>query len=143
MIRAWGLSHRCSAASDVFSPRSVSALLSPQPSRAEDTNSTRHGYCQPNKSQQCREPEVSAACQTKRHVSALVSALHQPLLRLIFFTPENTFSLLPPVVVFLKGSFRPSLLSQQICRTLDSKLHAQHPKVNVPVETSATGARLP
>lgn len=47
------------------------------------------------------------------------------------FTPGNKFSLLSAVVVFWKGSCSPALLNQQICRTLDSQLHAQHPKENV------------
>lgn len=84
------------------------ALLSAQPSRAEDTNSPRYGYCQLNNSQQCSEAEASAACQTKLHVSSIVSALHQTLLRLILFTPENKLSLFSSVVVFLKGSFQKS-----------------------------------
>lgn len=77
----------------LFNPSPVSALLSTQPSRAEDTTSAHYGYRQPNKSQQFREPEVSAGCQTKLHVSSLISAMHQTVLRLILFTPESKFFL--------------------------------------------------
>lgn len=55
------------------------ALLSAKPSRAEDTNSARYGYCELNNSQQRSEAEASAACRTKLRVSSIVSALHQTI----------------------------------------------------------------
>lgn len=102
-----------------------------QPSRAEHPNSTLYGYCQANNSQQRCKPKASIACQTKLHASMLVSALHQPLL--VFFSPENKLIALSACYL-LRGNCGLALLNQQICGTLESNLHAQHPKVNVPAK---------
>lgn len=70
----WVLSRSYSGACEVTLaclPPLLSALFSARLSRAADTNSAHHGYCQTNNSQQSRQPQLSTGCQTKLHESSL------------------------------------------------------------------------
>lgn len=75
----------------------------------------------PNKSQQWREAEVSAACQTKLCLWVLSNLCCTT--GSVLFTPGIKLSL-SPVVVFWKAALGCALHGQQICRTFDSKLCA-------------------
>lgn len=97
----------------------------------------------PNNSQQWRETEVSAACQTKLRVSSVESALHQACAAGSFlFTPENKFSLFTPVVVFWKTARALRCKVSRYAEHLIPSSVLMNPKVNVPKEPSATRAQL-
>lgn len=136
-----------SSAGDLVTPL-CSALSLPsfllRPHVPEIQTLPRYGYCHPNNGQHCSEPEASAACQTDLHVSSLRICTASRPDRAHFCSPLRVSSLcFSPGCCLLKRELRLSaLLNQQICRTLESKLHDQHPKVNVPKKPPLQRLRL-